>query len=45
MEPQHEPTVDEQTASPERIEEEESQRYPGHEAPAETPGEPDPDAP
>jgi hypothetical protein len=44
MEPQHEPTTEEETASPERIAEEDAQRYPGHEAPGETTGEPDPDA-
>jgi hypothetical protein len=44
MEPQHDPTREEETASPERLEEEDAQRYPGHEDPEET-IEPDPESP
>jgi len=44
MEPQHEPTPEEETPSLERLEEEEAQRYPGHEDPEST-IEPDPGAP
>jgi hypothetical protein len=36
MEPQHEPTPAEHESTPERLEEEEAQRYPAHEAPHET---------
>jgi hypothetical protein len=36
MEPQHEPTPAEQDAPPERQEEEDAQRYPGHEDPGRT---------
>lgn len=43
MEPQQDPTSEEQTPSRERLEEEEAQRYPGHENPEET-IEPDPEA-
>lgn len=44
MEPQPEPTPQEEDASPERREEEDAQRYPGHEDPDET-IEPDPGTP
>ena len=43
MEPQQEPTTEEQTPSIERLEEEEAQRYPGHDDPEQTIN-PDPDA-
>ena len=43
MEPQHEPTIEEETPSLDRLSEEEAQRYPGHENPGEA-IEPDPDA-
>jgi hypothetical protein len=36
MEPQHEPTEQEEGAPPERLYEEDAQRYPGHEAPHRT---------
>ena len=36
VEPQHEPTPAEEESVPGRLEEEEAQRYPGHEAPHET---------
>ena len=44
VEPQHEPTPEEEDASLERLQEEDAQRYPGHENPEET-IEPDPNAP
>ncbi|HEX2110763.1 MAG TPA: hypothetical protein VHF67_04370 [Gaiellaceae bacterium] len=44
MEPQPEPTPEEQDAPLERRKEEDAQRYPGHENPEET-IEPDPDSP
>jgi hypothetical protein len=44
VEPQPEPTPEEQDAPLERREEEDAQRYPGHENPEET-IEPDPDSP
>jgi hypothetical protein len=36
VEPQHEPTPAEEESVPGRLEEEDAQRYPGHEAPHET---------
>jgi hypothetical protein len=44
VEPQPEPTPEEEDAPLERRQEEDAQRYPGHDDPAET-LEPDPDAP
>ncbi len=44
MEPQHEPTAEEQDQPLERLEEEDAQRYPGHDDPEQT-IEPDPKAP
>ncbi len=35
MEPQHEPTTEEETPSLDRLYEEEAQRYPGHDDPPE----------
>ena len=43
MEPQHDPTPEETTPPLERLEEEEAQRYPGHENPGEA-IDPDPSA-